>query len=392
MKKIITMLLALLLLTGCGAVGKVDIPQPLEEEPDTEVIQPEEPAEPQEPEKPTVVLGPEEQKAYDIMSAMTLEQKVGQLFLARCPQADAAQKAADFALGGYILFGQDFKDKTKAQASADIQSYQDAAATPMLIAVDEEGGTVNRVSRYSRFRSIPFKSPSELYKEGGFDLIQTDTADKCRLLSSLGINVNMAPVCDITSDSSAFMAKRSFGGDTALVSQYVRNVVSVMESEGMGSVLKHFPGYGNALDSHTAVTYDERSLDTFYESDFLPFKEGIGFGADAVLVCHNIVNSMDAQNPASLSSEVHRILREDIGFDGVVVTDDLYMDAIRQSYDIGEAAVLAVLAGNDLLCCTEFEVQVPAVIEAVKAGRIDLERIEESVMRVLLWKIDLGII
>ena len=390
MNKIISMLLSLLLLAGCGAVGTVDIPT-LPGSEDSAVTEPEEP-EVTEPEEPEVVLSAEEQKALEIMSSMTLEQKVGQLFLARCPAADQAQKAQDYALGGYILFGQDFKEKTKDQAAADIQSYQDAAATPMLIAVDEEGGTVNRVSRYSQYRSIPFKSPSALYKEGGFDLIQTDTADKCRLLSSLGINVNMAPVCDVTSDSSAFMAKRSFGGDAALAGQYVRNVVSVMESEGMGSVLKHYPGYGNALDSHTEVTYDERSLDTFYESDFLPFKEGIAFGADAVLVCHNIVNSMDATNPASLSPEVHRILREDIGFDGVVVTDDLYMDAIRNSYDIGEAAVLAVLAGNDLLCCTEFEVQVPAVIEAVKAGRITLERIEESVMRVLLWKIDLGII
>ena len=147
---------------------------------------------------------------------------------------------------------------------------------------------------------------------------------------------------------------------------------------------------GKPLDA--AVTYDERSLDQFYAEDFIPFREGIAAGADAILVNHNIVTSMDADNPASLSPAVHQILREELGFTGVIVTDDLYMDAIRTSMEIGEAAIRAVEAGNDLLCVTEFEQQVPAVIEAVRSGRISEERIEESALRILLWKIDLGLI
>ncbi len=393
--KLISLLLIFLLLGGCAAIDTVDIPQTPETDPpaaEEQIPQEEIPAEPETPAEPEVILTPEEQKATAILNGMTMEEKVGQLFLARCPADGAAQKAADYALGGYILFGQDFKDKTKDQAAADIASYQAAAGTPMLIAVDEEGGTVNRVSRYGQYRSIPFKSPQALYKEGGFDLVQTDAADKCRLLSQLGINVNMAPVADITTDSDAFMYKRSFAQDATTTGKYVYNVTTVMEAEGMGSVLKHFPGYGNALDSHTAITYDERPLEDFYASDFLPFKEGIKAGADAILVCHNIVKSMDADNPASLSPAVHQILREDLSFDGVIVTDDLYMDAIRTAMDIGEAAIRAVEAGNDLLCVTEFEIQVPAVIDAVRYGRIAEERIEESVMRILLWKIDLGLI
>ena len=395
LNKLIPLLLAILLLGGCAEVGKVEVPQVPESDPpaaEEQTPTPEPPAEPEVPDEPEVVLSPEEQKAMDLLAGMTLEEKVGQLFLARCPAESAAQKAADYALGGYILFGQDFKDKTRDQATADIASYQAAAKTPMLIAVDEEGGTVNRVSRYSQYRSIPFKSPQALYKEGGFDLIQTDAADKSRLLASFGINVNMAPVADITTDPNAFMYKRSFAQDATETGKYVYNVTTVREAEGMGSVLKHFPGDGNAQDSHTAVTYDERPLETFYASDFLPFKEGIKAGADAILVCHNIVKSMDADNPASLSPAVHQILREELSFDGVIVTDDLYMDAIRTSMDIGEAAVRAVEAGNDLLCVTEFEIQVPAVIEAVQSGRIAEERIEESALRILLWKIDLGLI
>ena len=223
-------------------------------------------------------------------------------------------------------------------------------------------------------------------------MIQSDAADKSRLLASLGINVNMAPVADITTDPEAFMYKRSFAKDAAETGKYVYNVTTVMEREQMGSVLKHFPGYGNAQDSHTAVTYDERPLETFYTSDFLPFREGIKAGADAILVCHNIVTAMDADNPASLSPAVHQILREDLGFNGVIVTDDLYMDAIRTTMEVGEAAVRAVEAGNDLLCVTEFEQQVPAVVEAVRSGRLTEDRIEESALRILLWKIELGLI
>ena len=395
LNKLIPLLLAFSLLGGCAAVDKVEIPGQAEETPVIEEEQtpvPETPEEPEIPAEPEVVLPPEEQTARNLLDGMTLEEKVGQLFLARCPAENAAQKVTDFHLGGYILFGQDFKDKTKADAAADIQSYQDAAKVPMLIAVDEEGGTVNRVSRYKSFRSIPFKSPQDLYKEGGFDLIQTDAADKCRLLSGLGINVNMAPVADITTDPNAFMYKRSFAKDATETGKYVSYVTTVMEAEKMGSVLKHFPGYGNAADSHTAITYDERPLDQFYSEDFVPFREGIAAGADAILVNHNIVTSMDADNPASLSHNVHQILREELGFTGVIVTDDLYMDAIRTTMEIDEAAVRAVEAGNDLLCVTEFEQQVPAVIDAVHAGRLTEERIEQSVMRILLWKIDLGLI
>lgn len=404
MRKMIPLLLALLLLCGCGPVGKTDIPRMAEDAPQTAddptpageaaPDTPDTPDTPPEETEPPLALPdtPEAQKAMATLSAMTLEEKVGQLFLARCPETDAAAKAAQYALGGYILFGRDFQDKTRAQATEDIAAIQAAVQTPMLMAVDEEGGTVNRVSRYKAFRSIPFKSPRELYNEGGFDLIQTDTADKCRLLSGLGIHVNMAPVADVTLDANAFMYKRAFGRSAELTAQYVRNVVTVMEAEGMGSVLKHFPGYGDAADSHTAMTYDERPAETFQQSDLLPFREGIACGVDAVLVCHNVVAAFDAENPASLSPAVHTLLREELGFAGVIITDDLYMDAIRQFTSVPEAAVLAVEAGNDLICCTEFEQQVPAVLEAVRSGRITERRIDESVLRILLWKIDLGLL
>ena len=331
-------------------------------------------------------------KAQEILDGMTLEEKVGQMFIARCPETDAAQLAADYHLGGYILFGRDFKDKTAEQVTADIQSCQDAAEIPLLIAVDEEGGTVNRVSSNPNLRSSPFRSPQSLYSEGGLELVRSDAQEKCRLLESLGININFAPVCDVSQDPADFIYDRTLGRDAQETSQYVAAVVETMAEEGMGSVLKHFPGYGNNTDTHTGVAYDDRPYDTFLTSDFLPFQAGIAAGADMVLVSHNIVSAMDEASPASLSPEVHRVLREDLGFTGVIVTDDLVMDGVRDFAGDDEAAVLAVQAGNDLLCCTDFQTQVPAVLAAVESGEITEEQIDAAVLRVLTMKLRLGIL
>ena len=331
-------------------------------------------------------------RAQELLDGMTLEEKVGQMFIARCPETDAAQLAADYHLGGYILFGRDFKDKTAEQVTTDIQSYQDAAEIPLLIAVDEEGGTVNRVSSNPNLRSSPFRSPQSLYSEGGLELVRSDAQEKCRLLESLGININFAPVCDVSQDPADFIYDRTLGRDAQETSQYVAAVVETMAEEGMGSVLKHFPGYGNNTDTHTGVAYDDRPYDTFLTSDFLPFQAGIDAGADMVLVSHNIVSAMDEASPASLSPEVHRVLREDLGFTGVIVTDDLVMDGVRDFAGDDEAAVLAVQAGNDLLCCTDFQTQVPAVLAAVESGEITEEQINAAVLRVLTMKLRLGIL
>ena len=331
-------------------------------------------------------------RAQELLDGMTLEEKVGQMFIARCPETDAAQLAADYHLGGYILFGRDFKDKTAEQVTTDIQSYQDAAEIPLLIAVDEEGGTVNRVSSNPNLRSSPFRSPQSLYSEGGLELVRSDAQEKCRLLESLGININFAPVCDVSQDPADFIYDRTLGRDAQETSQYVAAVVETMAEEGMGSVLKHFPGYGNNTDTHTGVAYDDRPYDTFLTSDFLPFQAGIAAGVDMVLVSHNIVSAMDEASPASLSPEVHRVLREDLGFTGVIVTDDLVMDGVRDFAGDDEAAVLAVQAGNDLLCCTDFQTQVPAVLAAVESGEITEEQIDAAVLRVLTMKLRLGIL
>lgn len=331
-------------------------------------------------------------RAREILDGMTLEEKVGQMFVARCPGEDAAGKAAAYHLGGYILFGRDLSGKTGEEVIQDIKNCQEAAGIPLFIGVDEEGGTVNRVSRNPNLRAAPFWSPQKLYREGGFELIGSDTKEKCDLLRSLGINLNMAPVCDVSQNPKDFIYRRSFGQDAGQTARYVQTVVEVMDRENMGSVLKHFPGYGNNADTHTGMAYDERPYETFLTADFLPFESGIRSGADMVLVSHNIVTCMDEQYPASLSRKVHEILRRELCFSGIIMTDDLAMDAVGDFVPDGQAAILAVQAGNDIVCCTDFEVQMPAVLEAVQNGEISVERIDESVLRILKCKISRGIL
>lgn len=347
-------------------------------------MDPPEPAE--QPADPTLA------RAQAILEEMTLEEKVGQLFFVRCPETEAAQKAADYHLGGYLLFGRDFAGKTEEEVIQTIQSYQDAVELPLLIGVDEEGGTVNRVSSNPNLRAVPFWSPQALYAEGGFDLIESDTVEKCSLLKRLGINVNFAPVCDVSQNPEDFIYARSFGRDGSETAAYVQLVVETMTQEGIASVLKHFPGYGSNVDTHTGIAYDDRPYETFQTTDFLPFQAGIDSGAGIVLVSHNIVNCMDSQSPASLSPEVHRILREELHFDGLIITDDLAMDGVRDFAADEQTAVLAVAAGNDLLCCTDFETQIPAVLEAVEEGTLSEERIDQSVLRILMYKISLGLL
>jgi beta-N-acetylhexosaminidase len=330
-------------------------------------------------------------RAREMLYEMDTESKVGQLFLIQSPGGLSAQVAAEYRPGGYILFARDFEGRSKEQVCADIRNYQASSEIPLLIGVDEEGGTVNRVSLFREFRAEPFRSPRELYKQGGFELIIGDAEEKSELLRSLGINVNLAPVCDLSGSEDSFIYKRSFGDDAELTSVYVRSVVTAMAAGNMGSVLKHFPGYGDNADTHNSAAYDSRPYDVFLSGDFLPFRAGIEAGADAVMVSHGVVLCMDQNNPASLSPEVHRILREELGFQGVIMTDDLAMGAVGDLINAADAAVLAICAGNDMLCTSNYREQIPAVIRAVNEGVIPEERIDDSVLRVLLWKLKRGI-
>lgn len=350
-------------------------------------------------EEPTPPPVDEKEARIDaLLAQMTIEEKVGQLFFARVPETDAAADVAKYHLGGYILFGRDTKDKTANDLIQAINSYQAAAKIPLLIGVDEEGGSVVRVSSNPHLRAKKFASPQQLYAAGGMEAIIRDTHEKDVLLKALGFNVNLAPVADVSTNSGDFIYDRSFGQDAHKTRDYAATVTQAMTADGMGSVLKHFPGYGNNVDTHTGIAIDKRPLEAFENSDFLPFTAGLQGGAtlSAVLVSHNIVNCMDPNLPASLSPAVHETLRNlmaETGFENtVVMTDDLVMDAVKAYAENGSAAVMALQAGNDLLIATDYRAQIPQVLAAVADGTLDEPTINLLCTQVLQWKQALGLI
>lgn len=329
-------------------------------------------------------------KLEEMVAKMTNEEKVGQLFFVRCPDVDAVQTVSDYHIGGYILFGRDFEGHTAEEVRMNIASYQSAAKVPLLIGVDEEGGSVVRVSDV--LRDSPFLSPKEYFADGGWQAVENAETEKADLLLSLGINVNLAPVVDITSDENTFIFQRSFSDDPTLVCSFAERTVGIYRDKKLGSTLKHFPGYGDNEDTHTGIAHDSRPYSDFLTKDFLPFEAGIKAGADCVMVSHNIMECVDNERPASLSDKVHQILRRDLNFTGVIMTDDLVMEAITEYTGSQTAAVTAVQAGNDLLCCSDLENQYPAVLTAVENQQIPMEQLDRSVKRVLKWKQSLGLL
>lgn len=379
MKRLFPIFLALLL-TGCG----VSAPQAEESTvPETAL-----PVATEATTVPTTAADP----VQALLDSMSLEEKVGQLFLARCDDSVALADIQTFHLSGFVLFGADFDDQTPESMAQKLQSYQSAAKYPMLLAVDEEGGTVNRISRLKAFRSTPFPSARSSYESGGMEQVLAVEEEKCQLLTSLGINVNLGPVCDMATDPDAFMYSRSLGGDAETTGNYVSSTVRLMSAYQVGSVLKHFPGYGNNTDTHTGIAVDNRSLEELEEKDLLPFAAGFQAGAGAVMVSHTIVTALDDTFPASLSPAVHSYLRNEMGFTGVIITDDLVMQAITDLYGAGDAAVMAVQAGNDLLCSTEYVTQYDAVLTALLEGRISMDTLNTAVTHVLEWKLALGLL
>lgn len=352
------------------------------------------PETPEEPEAPEDALTAQ---ARTILETLTEKQVLGQLFFARRPASDAAAVMAEYQLGGYLLFRRDYQDRAGEWLTRDaflqqLEADRAAAVIPPFFGTDEEGGTVCRASQNPNLFSKKFASPQKLYRQGGLEALRQDAADKSRGLLELGININFAPVADVSTDSGNFIYARSLGQGAGETAAYAAAVVEEMQGAGMGSVLKHFPGYGSNGDTHTDVITDSRPREDFDSCDFLPFQAGIQAGATAVLVSHNIVECMDASLPASLSPEVHRVLREDLGFSGLILTDDLAMDAVRQYTDDGSAAVLALLAGNDMVVTSDPAGDIAAVQAALEAGTLEWDALHQACLRVLRAKLALGIL
>ncbi|MBR3200218.1 MAG: beta-hexosaminidase [Mogibacterium sp.] len=343
---------------------------------------------------PAFADSPEEQ-ADRILAGMSTDQKIAQMMVVAMPASGAAKLQKEYQFGGYILFGRDFYRTNKKGMKKLIASIQKKSEIPALMGVDEEGGTVVRASLYSKYRKKKFRSPRQVYKSGGYEAITKDTKNKDRFLKSLGLNCNFGPVADVPYRKSNFMYDRSISTSTVRTKKFVRLAVTQMGNDGVLSALKHFPGYGGNGDTHSSIIRDKRSLKTFERRDLKPFAEGIKAGADMIMMSHVKVNAFDSKRPASLSKKVHKYLRNEMGFEGVIITDGLGMAGITDfaGGDPGKAAVMAVKAGNDMLCVTTSrKACFKAIKSAVKKGEISKAQLDASVRRILLMKIKRGII
>lgn len=324
----------------------------------------------------------------DRLATMTLEEKVGQLFWARVPSDHQIEDLKSYHLSGYILFGRDFEGRSIEDIKALTKGYQAAAKIPLLIGSDEEGGTVTRISS---ILETPFQSPMALYHQGGMEAVLSDTKQKAELLKSVGINAGLFPVADLARYHSAFIYDRTIGQDAQTTASYVQQVVEELKKSKVGSTLKHFPGYGDNGDSHTAIIQDNRSLDELRQADFLSFQAGIDAGTDSVLVSHNILSKIDTV-PSSISPKITDLLRNELHFKGVIMTDDFDMAGIADFVSQDEAAFQVILAGNDLILGSSYQTQIPYLLKKISSGELTEERIDESVRRILTWKYDLGLL
>ena len=327
-------------------------------------------------------------QAIKIVENMSLNEKIGQLLLVRIPETNKIETITKYNIGGYILFQRDIDNKTKNELIDEIKSYQSNSTTPLLIAIDEEGGIVSRLSSNKNIVSSPFLSPKELYKNGGFDEIKKDAINKNNILKELGININLAPVADITTNSKSYMYERSFGNNKKETSNYIETVLSTQDDE-LYYVLKHFPGYSNNLDTHTSISIDNRSYKTIKNNDFVPFKVGIENGGNAIMVSHNITSSID-NKPSSLSRNIHNILRNELHFNGIIITDDLSMSAIK-GYNSKTPYVDAIQAGNNLLIVSDYISAYEEIYNAIIEDKISEELIDRLILKNIQFKINLNL-
>lgn len=321
--------------------------------------------------------------AKEKLDGMSIDEKIGQILLVEYAKDKAIDDVKKYHFAGFVFFEDDFKDKSKDDVITMMNNLQKNSNIPLLTAVDEEGGNVVRVSSNKNLVDSKFLSPQELYKAGGLDRISTDTKDKSKVLKNLGINVNLAPVVDVSTNSSDYIYPRSLGQNTDITAQYAKTVIEASKGTSVSYVLKHFPGYGSSGDTHTGTSTNTKDYADIVNVDIPPFEEGIKAGAEAVMMSHNIVSSIDKDNPASLSKDVVDILRNNLKFTGIIITDSLDMGAVK---NIDDAVVKAIIAGNDLIITKDYVSDISKIKAAIKDNTISTQDIDNMALRVIEWK------
>ncbi|MBR2717651.1 MAG: glycoside hydrolase family 3 protein [Oscillospiraceae bacterium] len=398
MKRGLAALLSALLLLSCWGCGSSQT-----EQPDSD------------PEAAAQALTPEEEAAAELdrrirqaLETMPLEDKVAQLFIltpedltgvAAAVNAGETTRAAihQYPVGGFIYMDRNLQnaDQVRAMLSGTaVYSLQRVGLLPFLC-VDEEGGTVSRIGGSGRFDVPRIGDMWEVGAAGTEEAARAIGGTMGGYLRDLGFNVDFAPVADVLSNpENTVVKKRAFSSDPARVSSLALALSEGLESQGVLSVFKHFPGHGaTAEDTHTGFASTGKTLAELEACELIPFRDAIRAGCSMIMVAHISLPGVTGNDtPASLSPEItDGLLRQKLGYDGLVVTDALSMGAITSRYDSAQAAVMAIQAGADLLMTPkDFQAAYQGVLDAVNAGEISTARIDRSVARILAVKFPLG--
>ncbi len=397
-RKIITYGVAgmLLFLTGCGQPESVTVTVA-----DTAEMQ-------FLPER--FVIPTQEQLLEEYLETMTLEEKVGQLFYVTMgnlsqPTLETSNSGLavtdteiatiqNFQPGGVILMGGNIQSDIQVQELT--AALQQNSRTPMFIGVDEEGGIVSRLGSSEGISMANVGTMQSIGATGDEAKAYETGATLANDLSALGFNMDFAPVADVLTNPNNYeIGSRSFGSDSNLVSNMVASEICGLQENGVSAVTKHFPGHGGVIgNSHENLQYVDTTLDVLCQQEFQPFQSAIEVKTDAILVSHLVLRSVDADNPSTLSeSVVTGLLREELGYDGVIMTDSFQMGSITENYEQSEAAVTSIQAGCDMILMPmEYEACYQGVLQAVQDGRISEEQINASCMRILRAKAERGIL
>jgi beta-N-acetylhexosaminidase len=330
------------------------------------------------------------------LAHMTLDEKLGQLFLIETVwqhyNSDVDNMVRGMHAGAMIVYNQNISDQQ--QLHDYLAAVQAHASLPLLISTDEEGGLVDRLAQFMPSRP----SAQDVTSSGNPNVARQEAAGMAQDLLALGINADLAPVVDVRTTPAAVEYTRLFGDDPATVDRFAGAFLDGVQQNGVVGCLKHWPGIGSVtLDPHETLPTIDRSLGDLQSTEFAAFKNLLGHQPGMIMVTHVIVSALDPILPATLSPKVvDGVLRGQLGYQGVVMTDSLYMKGISVRYSLGEAAVLSIIAGDDLLegawDTGSMQEMLGAIKQAMAQGRISAQRIDQSVARVLTLKARYGLI
>lgn len=348
--------------------------------------------------------------AGDYLKNMTVEEKVGQIFMVNLEQIDNRKGSyyefrkatetmkgniAKYHVGGVILFSRNIaKRKQTIKLTSGLLH---ADRTPLFIAVDEEGGRVSRIAVNPKMKTTSFPTAEEIGRKKDDEYTYNMGKTIGSEIRELGFNVNFAPVADVrTSELNEEIGDRSFGSNPDKVSEYVSAFIQGMDKAGICGTVKHFPGQGSSNgDTHQGSVDIDSSITMLRKSDFVPFQAGIAAGADFAMVSHISVSKVtESAEPASMSELIMQtILREELGFERVIITDAFDMASITADYTPAEAAYNAFMGGADIILMPQnFEEAYQEILSKVSDGTIEEDRLDSSVLRILAVKIERGIL